>query len=179
MIFILQRTILVERKYFEYARQGSHELAAREYRAMVIKRILSESLIFQEEIKHEIIEVEELKKLKFDGTEKSVLIPTATGLNKGIMDAVLGVREFLKSNNIHDYDTQQFGQDFKVKLKGKFILDDSEKETEISLYRSNGRGDYRIWFSDLKSFANPNDELVLKNNKGVLNIFNITKYNYE
>lgn len=48
----------------------------------------------------------------------------------------------------------------------------------MSLYRSNGRGDYRIWFSDLKTFANPDEKLVLIKSEGMVNVLNITKIKY-
>lgn len=167
-----------ERKYFENARQGSHELAAREHRGKVIQGILKDSLSVKE--LKQIVDIRaanlaHLSKLKIP---YSILIPTETGLNKGIMDAVSGVRNFLKVTEIHKYDEQDLGPDHKKILNGKFIFDDNQKETNISLYRANGRGDYRIWFSDLSSFADAYNELALISKDGILNILNISKYDY-
>lgn len=108
----------------------------------------------------------------------SILIPTETGLTKGIMDAVSGLREFLKTQNYHNYENQQLGPDYKVKKTAKFKDLNSEENTEISLYRSNGRGDYRIWFTDLKNFADPKEELALYIDQGILKVLNLSKYDY-
>ena len=95
-----------------------------------------------------------------------------------IMDATSSVREFLKTMMVHDYDTQEFGPNHKIKLIGKFINLDNEVSTEISLYRSNGRGDYRIWFTDLKSFAGAEEELALIIKDGIINVLNVSKFDY-
>jgi hypothetical protein len=170
-----------EGKYFEYARQGSHELAAREHRGKVISSLIEESTI---QVEVEVVEANILntnlellaeKQIRF-----STLIPTATGLRKSIMDAVSGVREFLKVTEIHNYETQELGQDHKEKIQCQFLIDSdgNTSESEVSLYRSNGRGDYRIWFSQLNEFAEPMDQLALLNNNGVINVYNLTKVDY-
>ena len=168
-----------EGKYFEFARQGSHELSAREHRGKVIRTLVEQSLI-KPALEAENILSTSLELLLEKQTKFSTLIPTETGLRKGIMDAVSGVREFLKENEIHNYETQELGQEHKVKLKCQFIIDSegSTLESEVSLYRSNGRGDYRIWFSQLNDFANPKDELALINNDGIINVCNLTKIDY-
>jgi hypothetical protein len=162
-----------EMKYFEVARQGSHELSAREHRGKVIGEILEAcktTLNPEENITKKLLEE---KQINF-----SVLIPTATGLSKSIMDATQKIRQFLKTENIHNYIGQDFGPNHKVKLKANYILEDlNEKETEVSLYRANGRGDYRIWFSELKDYSDESNELVLINIEG-LKILNTTKFDY-
>ncbi|MCC9018087.1 DUF262 domain-containing protein [Flavobacterium lipolyticum] len=174
-----------ERKYFEFARQGSHELAAREHRAKVIRDLITESTAKAEgeakaEIEIEIeIENKNLEMLANHNIDFSILIPTETGLKKSIMDAVSGVREFLKTNDLHNYETQESGPDHKKKLEGYFITDTDKIKTEISLYRSNGRGDFRIWFSDLKSFVSEKEELALLNIEKTIYILNVSRYNYE
>jgi hypothetical protein len=160
-----------EKKYFEVARQGSHEKASRIHRGKVIKQIINESSIVRKIN-------DNLEFLKASNIPFSVLIPTETGLTKHIMDATSAVREFLKSSEIHDYDKQPFGPDNKKELKGLFVYNEKSEETNISLYRSNGRGDYRIWFSELKSFAKANDELALIKKDGMINILNLTNYDY-
>jgi len=167
-----------EKKYFEVARQGSHEKAARIHRGEVIQKIISDSLLVKE-----IKGAGNLKTLNLDLLSElkitySILIPTETGLKKGIMDAVSGVRNFLKVNDIHKYDEQPLGPDHKEIKTGKFIFENSGKETNISLYRANGRGDSRIWIKDLKDFANALDELALIYKDGTLNILNISRYDY-
>ncbi len=156
-----------EKKYFEVARQGSHEKANRIFRGKVIKEILDKSLNAQDVIR------ENTNNLTY-----TIIIPTQTGLSKHIMDATSKVREFLKANEIHNYDSQQLGSENKVILQGKFVFLNGESETGISIYRSNGRGDYRIWFSGLNEFAAPNDELALSYEDSSIKIYNLTKYNY-
>lgn len=167
-----------ETKYFEVARHGSHELPAREHRGKVIKKLIEDSLksnIIVTEIDNQS---ENLDLLQKKGIQYSILIPTQTGLKKSIMDAVSGVRDFLKHEKIHDYEAQEYGPDHKKKISGVFVYPDKNNNTEISLYRSNGRGDYRIWFSDLREFVNPDDELALYIKDGIIHILNISRYNY-
>jgi hypothetical protein len=167
-----------ERKYFEFARQGSHELSARQHRGKLIRKIIEESSPKATIIEEKSIEKNNLDAIQNLGIKFSILIPTETGLNKSIMDAVSSVRVFLKENSIHDFESQEFGPDHKIKLNGVLILDTKEIPTEISLYRSNGRGDYRIWFSNLVELASANDKLLLLIKDKVINVLNISKYDY-
>src|SRR5690606_19699229 len=109
-----------ERRYFELARQGSHELGAREHRSKVIKSIIEKSVIEQEA---DLVQ-KNRKKLEDQGVDYAIITPTETGLKKNIMDATSTVREFFKRNHIHDYDIQQNGPDHKVKING--VLVDSD-----------------------------------------------------
>lgn len=166
-----------EKRYFEDARHGSHEKASREHRGKVIKEILQSSL----EIKNVIInsiENKNIHHLKAKNIDYSILKPTLTGLNKNILDAVSGIRKFLNDKNIHNYDNQEFGPDHKAKIQCVLNEEGNKKLTEMSLYRSNGRGDYRIWFSDLKSFVEPNEDLALIFHNGEINILNLMRYDY-
>jgi hypothetical protein len=149
-----------ERRYFEFARQGSHELGAREHRGMLIRNVLEKARAnHEEEIDNTQINKDRLKNL---GIDFAVIIPTETGLKKNIMDATSTLREFLKRYGVHDYDNQENGPDNKVKKDGFFIQPDGTKlPTEISMYKSNGRGDFRIWFTGLGSFAEPKNELAI------------------
>jgi len=170
-----------ETKFFEVSRQGSHELSAREHRGKVISNIIKQSSIELAELpeKQENLEEENTNFLNQKGIRFSKLIPTETGLAKSIMDATSTVREFLQVNDIHNYATQEFGPLKKVKIKGYIVKEDLSKiETEVSLYRSNGRGDFRIWFTELKDFAQAKDELALIIVDGKINLLNITKFDY-
>lgn len=166
-----------ETKYFEVARQGSHELSAREHRGKVIKGFITESIITMEPKDENLLNknIENFNNLRIN---YSILVPTETGLEKNIMDAVSGVREFLKNNGIHDYGTQKLGPDHKEKINCVLDSVTSNLASQATLYRSNGRGDYRIWFSQLNDFANPNDQLALINKEGVLNILNLSRFDY-
>jgi MvaI/BcnI restriction endonuclease family len=96
------------------------------------------------------------------GVECTFLVPTKTGLEKSIMDATKSVREYLKNNSIHDYDSQDQGTDNKVKIPVKILSKDKVLDSIASLYRPNTKsGDPRIWFSGLKKNASPTDLLAL------------------
>lgn len=167
-----------EMKYFEVARQGSHELNAREHRGKVVREILELCRKQKTSNDNNYNEKKSKQLLNEKQINYSVIIPTATGLNKGIMDATQKIRKFLKDENIHDYEKQAFGPEHKVLIEGNFINENLEKiKTTVSLYRAKGRGDYRIWFSGLQEFAKESNQLVLINNEG-LKVLNISKYDY-
>ena len=168
-----------ETKYFEVARQGSHEFSAREHRGKVIRKLIDESKLKEEgEEVEEDIESKNIKTLEDKNINYSIIIPTETGLRKSIMDAVSGVREFLKEEDIHDYDTQELGPNHKKILDYIFMGNEGDVLSEVSLYRSNGRGDYRIWFSSLGDFAEANDQLAVIYQEGKINVLNISKIDY-
>lgn len=51
------------------------------------------------------------------GAKVAFLVPTPTGYEKSIMDAVGSVRELLKSTGLHNYELQDQGQENKKILK--------------------------------------------------------------
>lgn len=168
-----------EKKYFEVARHSSHEKAEREHRGKVIGELI-DSCIKCDNNHNNSLEI--LNKDYFESKKKisySVLIPTKTGLKKSIMDAVSSVRDFLEENNIHNYDAQELGPDHKI-VKDCFLqYDKSEYQTKMSLYRSNGRGDYRIWINNLRDFVSPDQELALiLEGTDKIKVLNISKYDY-
>jgi hypothetical protein len=167
-----------ERKYFEFARQGSHELTAREHRGKLISDVIAESTMKAVAISSDNLIDNNLKILSEKKISYAVLTPTVTGLKKHIMDAVSDVRDFLKENLFHNYESQEFGPDNKAKLNAKYLVASVEKDVEISLYRSNGRGDYRIWFTNLNEFAEPKDELAIINKNDIIYVLNLTKHDY-
>jgi hypothetical protein len=163
-----------EKKYFEVSRQGSHEKASREHRGKVISEIIKQAQQpftnpeGKETSNKEILKVKQIKYCK--------IIPTKTGLTKSIMDATKSVREFLKSEDIHDYESQDKGPENKEKKEAFFVNSDDCEKTEVSLYKANGRGDSRIWFKNLNNYADPNDVLALYMEESKLKIVNITKF---
>lgn len=170
---------LDEIKYFEVAKQGSHELSSREHRGLFIKNIIAKSRIESRQDVDTRYE-KNLKSLIDNKLDFARLSPTVTGLKKSIMDATLSVRIFLYQKDIHSYELQEFGPSHKV-VKDVVYLDGEGKiaqKGEVSLYRSNGRGDYRIWFTYLKEFVEPNEELALIVYEGKLAILNITRFDY-
>jgi hypothetical protein len=161
-----------EKKYFEVARQGSNEKASRMHRGKVISQLI---LASSNKESSETPERNRLNILDKQGVNYVTIIPTKTGLEKSVMDAISSVREFFQQNNIHDYDTQQNGSDHKVKLQAHFILPEKLQQTEISLYRANNRGDARIWFSGLNNVAKPNNLIAIVLKAGNIYLINVSQ----
>lgn len=96
------------------------------------------------------------------GIEVGLLVPTETGMAKGIMDATSNVRDFLRDNGLHDFERQLQGQDHKRKIRTRLVTSSGIVGTTTSLYRPVTKsGDPRIWIYDLKQFAEPGNLLVL------------------
>jgi len=120
-------------------------------------------------------EEDRLKILTKNSISLTLIEPTETGLKKSIMDATGSVRSYLKNNNIHDYNLQQQGPEYKIIIKGFIYEQFNISQSAISLYRpKTKKGDPRIWFSGLTKFANPNDLLVIICYDKTLHIFNLT-----
>ena len=162
-----------EGRYFEQSRQGSHEKSAREHRGNIIRSIIKSCIIK--------LEKPSLKNTNCAFLDESSIVytliaPTKTGLSKGIMDATLPIRTFLKDNSIHDYDMQDNGPDHKVKKDAYYIdsnIDSKKISTKISLYKATHRGDPRIWISDLNKYTSPNELIAIiyiNNNIYIVNL---------
>lgn len=96
------------------------------------------------------------------GLEVGLLVPTATGMAKGIMDATGNVRDFLRNSGIHDFDTQPQGTAHKRKLPTRLITSSGIIGTTTSLYRPvTKHGDPRLWIYGLGQHAAPGNVLVL------------------
>ena len=110
------------------------------------------------------------------GAKVAFLVPTPTGYEKSIMDAVGSVRELLKSTGLHDYESQEQGQEHKRIVKSFFVNSYALIETTASLYRPTTKhGDPRIWFSGLKKYCSPKNLLALivyNNSIYVMNLSN-------
>ncbi|MCP4459710.1 MAG: MvaI/BcnI restriction endonuclease family protein [Cytophagales bacterium] len=101
--------------------------------------------------------------------------PTETGLKKSIMDATGPVRNYLKSNSIHDYSTQKQGPTGKVQLDSILYQDFKTINSVASLYRPQTKtGDPRIWFTKLSKIVNSNEILAIIWSDEHLHIINIT-----
>ena len=166
-----------ERKYFEYSRQGVNELQARRHRGKVIEYIILSS-------RNENIEISEIEKKNVARLEKEnmhyvIIALTNTGYSKKIIDATKSFREFLKNHSIHDYNSQNFGPDYKISKTVFFIGNNKlKKETTMSLYRTV-RGDYRMWISDINSFSEPDNKLAVVLINSEILVLNISKIEYE
>ena len=90
------------------------------------------------------------------------LVPTPTGYDKSIMDAIGSVRELLKDEGIHDYEKQGQGPSAKKMWPSFFVTTNGLIETEASLYRPvTKKGDPRIWFKNLRQYCCPKNLLSL------------------
>lgn len=96
------------------------------------------------------------------GIEVGLLVPTETGMAKGIMDATANVRDFLRDSGLHDFDGQQQGQDHKRTVRTRVVTSTGIVGTTTSLYRPVTKsGDPRIWIYGLKQHAEAGNLLVL------------------
>lgn len=126
------------------------------------------------------LEQSKIKILTKNQVSLSLIEPTETGLKKSIMDATGSVRNFLKENNIHDYDIQGQGPENKVQINAIIYQDFQVIQSIASLYRpQTKKGDPRIWFSGLTKIANPNDLIAMIFYSGTFHIFNLTQLNVE
>ena len=127
-------------------------------------------------IKSDIEIREVLPFFAFTGINVCFLVPTETGYDKSIMDAIVSVREMLKEEEIHDYSLQKQGQENKVLIKSYFVNINCIEETYASLYRPNTKtGDPRIWFKNLKKYCSPYNLLAIIPINKELYIINLSK----
>ena len=112
-----------------------------------------------------------IEDLASHGVEGGYLVPTATALDKGIMDAHQSLRSFLKAKLFHDFDVQSQGE--KEVYECKLLGARGWIPTKVSLYRPNTKnGDPRIWIYGLNEHARVNNLLVLLVVKGQLFVVN-------
>lgn len=126
------------------------------------------------------IEINRIKILTENSVELTLIEPTETGLIKSIMDATGSVRSYLKSKNIHDFESQKQGQENKVLVDSVLIKNDEFVTSIASLYRPNTKkGDPRIWFKGLGGYSKANDILGIIEFEKSLYVLNITQLDLE
>lgn len=126
------------------------------------------------------VEIERIKFLTEKSVEVTLIEPTGTGLEKSIMDATGSVRAYLKDKNIHDYELQNQGQDSKIQVNSYLVSPDGLIKSIASLYRPNTKkGDPRIWFKGLGSYAKANDILGIISYENNLYVVNVTQLDFE
>ncbi len=126
------------------------------------------------------LELNKVKALTEKSVDITLIEPTATGLKKSILDATASVRTYLLEHNVHDYQTQLQGQNFKILVDAKFISENKVTNSMASLYRpETKKGDPRIWFRKLGEFSRANDILGIIAFKGGLFVINLTRLNIE
>lgn len=105
---------------------------------------------------------EVLKYFTGRGIDVGLLVPTATGLEKGIMDATANVRQFLRGAGIHDFDHQPKGVAHKRRIPTRLVTSTGIVATTSSVYRpETKKGDPRIWIYGLAKYAAPGNLLAL------------------
>jgi hypothetical protein len=70
-----------------------------------------------------LLEEKNIKILTSENIEMCFLMPTATGLQKSIMDATAAFRLFLYERSIHDYGTQGQGPQHKHTIRSHIALE--------------------------------------------------------
>ncbi len=101
---------------------------------------------------------------------------TETGLKKGILDATAPMRAYFKENNIHDYELQLQGPDYKYLVSTHILTFQSDFITQTSLYRPvTKKGDPRLWIYKLQAYTQPNDIHILIAHDGDLLVINSTR----
>ena len=121
-------------------------------------------------------EQNKIKLLTKNQVSLTLIEPTANGLKKSIMDATGTVRNFLKNENIHDYELQSQGPLNKIVIPTIIHTGFQTIKSQASLYRPvTKKGDPRIWFSGLKKLAEPQDLLALIKSINGLILVNCSK----
>lgn len=122
-------------------------------------------------------EISRVKELSNHSIPFSLIEPTKTALKKSIIDATAPVRAFFTEQNIHNYDLQNKGPDYKVIIDDTFILTKNKKiKSKTSLYRpKTKKGDPRIWFKELPKYSNANDIFAITYLDSCIYLFNITQ----
>ena len=127
-----------------------------------------------------LLEEKNIKILTSENIEMCFLMPTATGLQKSIMDATAPFRLFLYERGIHDYGTQGQGQQHKQIIRSHIASENGFISSQASLYRPiTKNGDPRIWFTGLKKYADTNDILGIFVFEMELYVLNLTKLDIE
>lgn len=109
------------------------------------------------------------------GVEAGFLVPTRTGLEKGIMDAHGQLRAFLYEKGIHDFAAQGQGPGDKVVTEARILAGHGFMPARISLYRPLTKvGDPRIWIYGLQKLAQPGNLIALLVHDGIVHVANVS-----
>lgn len=108
--------------------------------------------------------------------DAALLLPTATGLQKSIMDATLPIRTLLTNSGIHDFSAQKQGPAHKIVGACTLLTDTGTVSLRVSLYRPITKdGDPRIWISKLPEYAKADDILALFVFDSRLHVLNVSR----
>tara|TARA_B110001450_G_scaffold240807_1_gene249809 strand:+ start:612 stop:1790 length:1179 start_codon:yes stop_codon:yes gene_type:complete len=126
------------------------------------------------------LEQNKIKLLTKNQVSLTLIEPTETGLKKSIMDATGSVRNFLKNENIHDYEQQEQGPNYKVLIPTVIHTGFEITKSQASLYRpATKSGDPRIWFYKMTKIAEANDIIAITYFDDSFQIFNLTQLDIE
>jgi len=135
--------------------------------------------------KHLKFDIEELvlknkKSLVSNAIDFTVFEPSPTGLKKAILDATQPVRTLFANADFHDYATQGQGPENKVVKEALFVTEDGVIPTTVSLYRPNTKkGDPRMWFRKLASFASAGAKVSISISGDKLLLINLSDIDIE
>jgi hypothetical protein len=105
--------------------------------------------------------------------EVGLLVPTSNGMQKSIMDAHSGLREYFRVRGVHDYATQTRGPTGRRILNIWYVTSRGIEASKASLYRPETKdGDPRIWLYGLKDHARPGNVLALIAGDGGIYVLN-------
>ncbi|CNE39718.1 MvaI/BcnI family restriction endonuclease [Yersinia mollaretii] len=121
------------------------------------------------------------KELAQHAIEFSMFEPTVTGLKKSILDATQPVRTLFELEKFHFYEQQKQGSDeYGVKRSAYFLTPAQLIESKVSLYRpKTKRGDPRMWFTGLGTFAPAGSQVAIIIFKDSLYLLNLSEINLE
>lgn len=122
--------------------------------------------------------IESLRLFKNVNLPVTFLVPTKTGMEKSIMDATHEVRDFFLRQGVHDFASQEQGEDSKILLGTKLFSKGEITDTKTSLYRPRTKsGDPRIWIYNLGNYADPTDLLAITKQNDWIVVINCSKTN--
>lgn len=105
---------------------------------------------------------------------------TSNILSHSIFDANLEMRKVLKVNDVHNFSTQKNGVENKVMVSTHILTFARDILSTTSLYRSNTRGDERMWpGSAISSVVDDDNAIVVIPYNRELYIINISKVDIE
>ena len=126
---------------------------------------------------YNIFETNNVKFLVNKQIEFSTIQITETGLKKSILDATAPVRAYLKEKNVHDYDSQLQGQEYKHVIDTYILTEATRFFTKTSLYRPvTKKGDPRLWVNKVRDveFLKANDIFALIAHRNILFVVNLS-----
>ncbi|TAG27935.1 MAG: hypothetical protein EAZ36_06250 [Verrucomicrobia bacterium] len=121
-------------------------------------------------------EADNLARLHEAGVSAAPLFVTATGLEKGILDATEPIRKLLADGGLHDFSDQAQGQVAKVFLPAEIFVSGKRTPCKISAYRpETKKGDPRIWPERFSSLAHAGEAWAITVHEGKLRLLSLSR----